>query len=211
MRCSYCLEQLGGNEKTCPCCAQPVDSKESTKRKTRKDYLAIAFETVDKQIDKMFEMKDEKVKVLFFSKYKYSVVELQHSPEYSRIEALIGKIHDDVTNWDRAHKLSVYTRKVYNRNRELLIARIDNLQEQIRTREKTLWEKIKAFFKIFADFILSHIPEIWNGLMLAANKNREEPGILGGLSRFLLMLNGKIAKYFPISEKDEYISQAEGA
>lgn len=88
------------------------------------------------------------------------------SNEYKTIAALVLKIEDDISHWGKS--LSIKDRAIYNTNRDLLEERLNDVERQIRSRTPTNWEKLKNFFSKFIDFVLEHLPKIWNGLRIAA-------------------------------------------
>lgn len=168
-------------------------------------YLESAFTKIDKNIDDLFEKKDEMKGVLFFKSHKYTAKDLLNSSQYNRIQSLIKKIDDDIDRWQRAKRLSLTLRSTYNYNRELLIDRMEHLQDAILNREPTWWDKVKSFFISFLEFIAKHLRVLWNGLMLGADMVKNHT-ILGPPARLLLLINSKIQKLLT-PKKNVYITE----
>ena len=115
---------------------------------------------------------------------KYSQQELFESNEYKTISALVLKIEDDISHWGKS--LSIKDRAIYNTNRDLLEERLNDVERQIRSRTPTNWEKLKNFFSKFIDFVLEHLPKIWNGLRIAAKQSgtsKDWSGLAKGLTQ----------------------------
>jgi hypothetical protein len=182
------------------------NTREQKKENIKEDhsYLKAAFTKINNNIDNLFEMKDEIKGFLFFKTHKYTAEQLLSSTEYKRIKSYIGKIEDDIQRWKQAGKLPFSLRNTYNVNRELLVERLDDLQDAIENREPTWWESVQNFFIKILAFIAEHLPALWNGLMIVAEKLKNNK-ILGPPARILLSLNKTVQKVL-ISKKNIYIT-----
>ena len=167
-------------------------------------YLEKAFKLLNNRIDTLYQMKDETKSFLFVKWHKYSPEELYNSNEYQSIESAIGKIADDMNNWEQNKELDFGTRNTYNVNRDLLEDRLILLNRAIENREPTMWEKIGSFFRALVNFVVTKLPKLWNGLMLAANSLKNVKGI-GTICRILIAFDKKVRK-FVLNKNKQYIT-----
>ncbi|GHU26270.1 hypothetical protein FACS1894164_17150 [Spirochaetia bacterium] len=182
------------------------NAREQKKENIEEDhsYLKAAFLKINDNIDDLFEMKDQIKGFLIFKTHKYSVEQLLNSTQYRRIKSYIGKIEDDIQRWKQAGELTFSLRNTYNVNRDLLIDRLEDLEEAIENREPTWWESVQNFFIKILAFIAEHLPALWNGLMIVAEKLKNHK-ILGAPAKVLLNLNKTVQKFI-ISKKNIYIT-----
>jgi hypothetical protein len=169
------------------------------------NYLASAFKNIDKSVDELFGMKDEKKGFWVFTSHKYTADEIFKSKPYERILSIIKKIADDVTNWQNNRKLDFMTKSVYNVNRDLLEERIKKLEEQVRTREPTWWEDVKQFFIKVVNLICTILPRLtFKALANAANGK----GFIGKAARRLLTATQKAQRRL-ITKDKIFISESD--
>jgi hypothetical protein len=168
----------------------------------RHSYLEAAFRKINKNINALFGMKDEIKGFWIFKSHKYSARQLFESEEYHRIHAVAEKMADDLSNWERNNQLDSYTKRVYNVNRELLVGRVSELEESIKSREPTWWDKIKQFFSGLWQFITEMLPRLVLSLLL---KMENAPGFIGSIGRGLLSFNSSVNRVLT-SRKDIYIT-----
>ncbi|MBQ4331784.1 MAG: hypothetical protein IJC31_08115 [Spirochaetaceae bacterium] len=169
-------------------------------------YFKAAFEKINSKIDTLLYKKDELKGWWIFKAHKYSQQELFESNEYKTISALVLKIEDDISHWGKS--LSIKDRAIYNTNRDLLEERLNDVERQIRSRTPTNWEKLKNFFSKFIDFVLEHLPKIWNGLRIAAKTLSNVKG-LEWLGKGVNAIDKTIGKFISsrLPEKYKYISK----
>ncbi|MEL3908310.1 MAG: hypothetical protein P1P64_04775 [Treponemataceae bacterium] len=171
----------------------------------KETYLKKAFTRLDQKVDDLYEMLDEKKKVLFVEWHKYSAEDLYNSHTYQSIQSAIEKIGDDINNWEQNKELNFSIRNTYNANRDLLEDRVEDLNRAIMQREPTIWEKIGNFFKSFVKFIIEHLPKLWNGLMLAADRFQNTK-VVGVVCKVLLKADKFVRKLLLPHEK-QYITE----
>ena len=168
-------------------------------------YFEGAFKKLNSKINKLFEMKDDVRGFLFIKWHKWSAEELFNSSTYQSVKSMINKIADDVNNW-HAHKvLSLSDRLVYNENRDAIEERLEKLEDDLRKREPTTWEKLVSFFRSFISYVVQNLPKIWNGLAIFADKYRNKKGLLGSVCRGILGIN-KLLRKLLVSKEKKYIS-----
>lgn len=85
---------------------------------------------------------------------------------------------------------------------------MNDVERQIRSRTPTNWEKLKNFFSKFIDFVLEHLPKIWNGLRIAAKTLSNVKG-LEWLGKGVNAIDKTIGKFISsrLPEKYKYISK----
>jgi hypothetical protein len=189
------LVNSNGNTETNQKALTVSNVKDQRKENIKEDhsYLEAAFRKINSNINTLFDMKDQIKGILFFKTHKYTADQLLTSTQYERIRSYIEKIEDDIQRWKQSGTLSFSLRNTYNVNRDLLIERLEDLQEAIASREPTWWESVQNFFiKIFS-FIVEHLRPLWNGLMLAAESLKKHP-IFGPPARILLAMNKTVQK-----------------
>jgi len=133
-------------------------------KKQRETYLEGAFKKISTYLDTLFGLKD-KLKGFWIFKSHYSAAEIFSSPEYTKIESFVGKIGDDIKNWEKNGELDGSTRHIYNVNRDALLDKLDDLKIQIERREPTWWDKVKDFFIKAIKFITEKLPKMLKGLL----------------------------------------------
>jgi hypothetical protein len=168
-------------------------------------YLEAAFRRINKNIDKLFGMKDEKKGVWIFKSHKYSAKQLFSSYEYDKIESISEKIADDISNWRENGQLDIETKRIYNVNRDYLVARTEELAKAIEDRQPTWWGKVKNFFAQLLDFISRILPRLVLNILL---KMVSMPGLLGHIGKGLLTVNSGMNKLLTAQE-NIYITDGE--
>ncbi|MDR1868212.1 MAG: hypothetical protein LBQ77_08140 [Treponema sp.] len=136
----------------------------------RHGYLEAAFGKINKNINKLFAMKDETVGWWIFESHKYTSAALLNSSEYERIQSTAEKIASDISNWEQNGQLDMGTKRVYNTNRDLLENRIERLQDAIKNREQTWWDSVKEFFSNLWNFVIKILPKFVNPLLKMIDK-----------------------------------------
>lgn len=172
----------------------------------RATYFKSAFEKINNKIDTLLYKKDEMKGWWIFKAHKYTQQELFDSNEYKTIHSLVLKIEDDIGHW--GNSLSIKDRAIYNANRDLLEERLDYARNQIQNREPTTWEKVKGFFVKFVKFIIEHLPQIWNGLKIAAKTIGQIP-FLQPVSKIIVTADKTIGKFISsrLPQKYKYITE----
>jgi hypothetical protein len=179
-----------------------IQKSSSNGKDVRHSYLESAFKKINKNINALFGMKDETKGFWIFKSHKYSAKQLFESSEYHRIHVIAEKMADDLSNWKQNNQLDSYTKRVYNVNRDLLVGRVSELEEAIKSREPTWWDKIKQFFSSLWQFISDILPKLVLSLLL---KMGNMPGLIGSMGRGLLSANSSINRLLT-SRKDIYIT-----
>ncbi len=169
-------------------------------------YFKSAFEKINSKIDTLLYKKDEMKGWWIFKAHKYSQQELFESNEYKTIHSLVLKIEDDIGHW--GNSLSIKDRVIYNTNRDLLEERLEYARNQIENREPTTWEKVKGFFIKFVEFIIEHLPTIWNGLRIAAKTIGKLP-LLQPVSKAFLAIDKTIGRFISsrLPQQYKYITE----
>jgi hypothetical protein len=171
--------------------------------KERHGYLEAGFGKINKNIDKLFNMKDKTVGWGIFESHKYTSTQLLNSSEFDKIRSTAEKIASDITNWEQNNQLDISTKRVYNTNRDLLENRIKRLEDAIRNRAKTWWDSVKEFFEKIWSFIIKILPRLVINLLL---KMADATGLLGFFGKHLLTGNSKMNRLLT-SKKDIFITE----
>jgi hypothetical protein len=107
-------------------------------------YLQNGFGKVNAECCAIEERINARTGVVFI-KHQYSEDYLFEA--ISRIHSFVGKIKDDLEEWDAANQLSHQVKLVSNKKAGEVQERLEMLNMQIEQREPTWWEKVCDVFK----------------------------------------------------------------
>lgn len=99
--------------------------------------------------------------------HEYSLDDLYDMRD--RIDSMVQKIGDDVTNWYEQGKFAKKSMDMYHRHRKAVEIECDGVEEEIKNRPPTLleefWENVKEEFRNFARKIMDKLPELTERLL----------------------------------------------
>jgi len=122
-----------------------------------RNKITIKFKKIYTEIERL-EAKITKKSGLIFKKHKYTIEELMESPHHQRISSIAQKIGDDVVNWAMANKLSEDEKDQYNKERDIVDSKLNEIHLNIEKREPTWWEKIQEPCIMFYKYIMEALP-----------------------------------------------------
>lgn len=96
-----------------------------------------------------------------FQAHSFSVNELLESPQFAKIDAVVGKIGDDVENWIKNDQLSFFDKQFYWENRIILDDQVHQLRTEIIKRQPTWWEGFCNVFDYWLDLFMAKLPELY--------------------------------------------------
>jgi len=91
--------------------------------------------------------------------------ELLESPQFAKIDSVVGKIGDDVENWLKNGQLSFFDKQFYWENKTILEERVDQLKTEIIERQPTWWEGFCHAFNSWIDLFMSKLPEVFTSFL----------------------------------------------
>jgi hypothetical protein len=92
---------------------------------------------------------------VMFRRHAFSEESLMGKME--KIQSFAVKIRTDIENWARHKRLNERIRMFYNRNAGELQEQLDEIREEIETRQPTLWEKICGIFHALYRIVVEKI------------------------------------------------------
>jgi hypothetical protein len=144
MRCLFCKIRNKKNSAKCQFCDYFLDSSPEA-RKTLA-YLENGFEKINAELEDI-EGKVNQIIGKVYKRHRYTAEDLLDSSQINRIQALAGKIKDDVALWEAAGKLPYRLKIFYNENAESVQNRMRVINRTIQDRKPTLWERVGSFFR----------------------------------------------------------------
>ena len=104
-------------------------------------YIQNGFAKINNEFDAIEEKMNMRTGFIFVT-HQYSCEDLIGAA--SRIESFIGKMGDDLEEWDDIGKLSQKERQLFERKAQESIDRLQSIQWLIENREPTWWENVKS-------------------------------------------------------------------
>jgi hypothetical protein len=124
-------------------------------RKFKRAYKHVA------DLDSLVEKKHG----VFFVSHVYSIDELMTSEHHAQIYSISEKIGSDAMNWYQAGDFPSWGVESYLKKRNELEKRLEQLNQRIRSRRPTSWEKIRGTCEAFVRIIASLLPRLLRGLI----------------------------------------------
>jgi hypothetical protein len=143
IKCPHCREKVKKGATYCKHCHSSIggSGKMATPRNDEEiRYLQNGFSKIHSECDAI----EERINLrsgLIFTKHQYSSQELIEATE--RIDSFVGKMKDDLEEWDSANKLTQDTKVLFNKKANEVYQRIETIQKMIEEREPTWWEKVR--------------------------------------------------------------------
>lgn len=143
------------------------------------------FARVYKEINVISSKIGQKQGFWIFETHVHSQESLLNSEHHYKIDSITEKIGDDVVNWNNNNQLSKEGRKCYEKEKNLVIEKLENVNEIIANREPTWWEQVMHIFTDFIVLIEQNMPDV--ALRLFGGLLPQLPGIA---KRVLALLPG---------------------
>ena len=126
---------------------------------SRKDFDK-KFQPAFRELEYLRLMAFQKKGFWIFQAHAFSMDELLESPQFTKIEAVIGKIGDDVENWLQNGQLSFFDKQFYWENKIILEDQVHQLRTEIIKRQPTWWEGFCNAFDHWLNLFMAKLPEL---------------------------------------------------
>lgn len=134
----------------------------------KKDFCN-KFKPVFREMEYVRVKVQQKQGLWIFKRHLYTVDELMTSPHFCKIDSILGKIGDDVSNWEKQRELSFFDKQIYGENRERVEEELHKLKKEIYERKPTWWENFRNALDEFIEVVMSKLPYFqtfsWSGLI----------------------------------------------
>jgi hypothetical protein len=169
VKCPYCGERIKKKAVLCKHCHSTINRNGKTEDHNEEciAYLKNGFGKINAECS----IIEEKIKLrtgFIFVKHQYSSDELLEAT--CRIESFVGKMRDDLEEWEALNKLTQQVKQHFNRKAEEVYQRLESIQLEIEHREPTWWENVKI---IFQRIILKLLPFL-SFKLIAGKKSTEQ-------------------------------------
>jgi len=166
-RCLFCLLKRNKNKSLkCQICSKYLNSKEIREGVS---YLENGFAKINNELNDI-ENKVYEITGVFFKKYKYKAEDLLDSNQMTRIKSFAGKIKSDVDIWEAKNKISYHLLEIYNDYAESTQERFRQINDMIKERKPTLWERVGNFFMKLYHVIVELLPTIVQKMLTVKKK-----------------------------------------
>jgi hypothetical protein len=155
MRCPYCRERIKKGALLCKHCHSVISEGSDANLNGNDEgirYLKIGFNKIHVECDNIEERINERTGLIFV-KHQYSSDELIEATR--RIESFIGKMKDDLEQWEAAKKLTQQVRQTFNNKAREVRHRLESINRLIEEREPTWWESVCDVFQRIFEKLLS--------------------------------------------------------
>jgi hypothetical protein len=169
VKCPYCGERIKKKAILCKHCHSTLNKNGKTEDPNEEGiaYLKNGFGKIDAECSVIRKMIEARTGFIFI-KHQYSSDELLEAT--CRIESFVGKMRDDLEEWEALNKLTQQVKQHFNRKAEEVYQRLESIQLEIEHREPTWWENVKAVFRRIFEKLFS----FFSFKMIAGKKSPKE-------------------------------------
>jgi ATP-dependent Lon protease len=155
--CPHCGGLVSKKAVLCKHCQSTLSGKSKKADRFSEEciaYLKNGFSKIEAECDVI----EDRIKArtgFIFIRHQYSCEDLLEATK--RIESFIGKMRDDLDEWESRNKLTEQVKFHFNRNAQEVYRRLEFIETEIERREPTWWEKVRTviqriFEKLFSIF-----------------------------------------------------------
>jgi hypothetical protein len=146
MKCPACDKWISRKAKKCPYC-QSVIYEDGLDINNYFNYINQGFYAIESECNSL----DNEIEALtgsVFMQHQFSKNELLHSHRIDKINAIAGKMNDDIENWVNSSKLPIQFQTIFTRRLSMIQARLNNIIYRINGRRATFWETVLQIFMV---------------------------------------------------------------
>lgn len=131
---------------------------------SRKDFDN-KFRPAFRELEYLRLMAFQKKGFWIFQAHAFSIDELWESPQFTKIDAVVEKIGDDMKNWLKSGQLSLLDKQFYWENKVILENQVHQLRKEIMERQPTWWEGFCHAFNYWIDLFMAKLPEVFTSFL----------------------------------------------